>query len=192
MPGWFHGWCPPEKRKMWHLCLCIYRPPTGVTLCLAEKGLAAEGKTSNKREKRVIRMRHEWRWVWRENYTGESRWSRGKWHRRWVWTFWREQIDPGKLTKQQSDGQVYRKTKRQMDTQTAGSGGKNDGNEKKWDWKREAIERLQWAGYNLAQTPSLFLLLEKWSVNRLKSFKNPTIVQWRLWWYDPQGVKRMD
>lgn len=30
-----------------------------------------------------------------------------------------KQIDPSKLTKQQSDGQVYRKTKRQMDRQTA-------------------------------------------------------------------------
>lgn len=38
-----------------------------------------------------------------------------------MWTFWGEQIDPGKLTKQQSDGQVYRRTKRQMDTQTAGA-----------------------------------------------------------------------
>lgn len=32
-----------------------------------------------------------------------------------------DQIDPSKLTKQQSDGQVHRKTKRQMDRQTAGA-----------------------------------------------------------------------
>lgn len=48
----------------------------------------------------------EWRWVWRENYTGESGWSRGKWHSRWVWTFVGEWIDSGKLTKPLSNGQV--------------------------------------------------------------------------------------
>lgn len=37
------------------------------------------------------------------------------------------------------------------------------------------MERLQRAGYHLALTPPLFLLLENWSVNRLESSKkNPT------------------
>lgn len=84
--------------------------------------------------------------------------------------FW-EQIDGGKRTEQQSDGQAHRKTQRQMDTKTAGAWCK---------WKkietggREVKEGLQWAGHHLARTPPMLLPLENWSANRLKSSKNPT------------------
>lgn len=44
-----------------------------------------------------------------------------------------KQIDPGKLAKHQSGGQVYRKTKRQMDIQTTRARGKDEGNGKKLD-----------------------------------------------------------
>lgn len=147
-------------------------------------------KNSDKREKRVIRMQHERRWVWRGNHTGESGWSRGKWHRRWVWTYWGEQIDPGKSTKQQSDGQVFRKTRSQMDGQTAlamervREMKRKKTNKKTW-LKREEMERCQWAGFHLAPTPPVFLLLENWSVNTVKSSRNSTssvtaMVTWSL------------
>lgn len=68
-----------------------------------------------------------------------------------------------------------RKPKRQIARQTAGAKGRMmEMRKKKRDWKREVMERLQWAGYHLALTPPLFLLLENWSVNRLESSKNPT------------------
>lgn len=96
-----------------------------------------------------------------------------------MWPFWGEQIDPGKLTKALSDGQVYKDKKTDCQTDIKG---KDDGNgkkekKKKKDRKREVMERLQWAGYHLALTPTLFLLLENWSVNRLKSSKKIQLAQ---------------
>lgn len=79
-----------------------------------------------------------------------------------MWTFWGEQIDPGKLTKPLSDGQVYKdkKTDFQTDSRERVMEMKN----KNKDRKREVMERLQRAGYHLALAP-LFLLLQNWSVN---------------------------
>lgn len=92
-----------------------------------------------------------------------------------MWTFWREQIDPGKLTKQQSDGQVCRKTKGQMGRQTAGARGKG------WELgEREREKKEIEKGRGDGETPVGWIpfwhkllhcvcFLKNWSVNRLKS-----------------------
>lgn len=56
-----------------------------------------------------------------------------------MWPFWGEQIDPGKLTKALSDGQVYKDKKTDCQTDIKG---KDDGNGK----KKEKGERQKTGG----------------------------------------------